>query len=505
MSFRQEKLGVLLGFIVLFLTNISNIILTPLLLASFGDEYFGVYRIAIGILSFIALADMGMTNGVVRFVSEFNVKPERQRIQALVTIVLVFYLLVSIFLLLVYWLFSPLLLGLFKDGLSSAELQLLSKLVTLVIFCAIINLFTNCITAIFKGFRKFAQIKYFQGARIFIRLLLFVTLLNFEAGPYVILLADLLISCLFLLFYVYYLVSYLKIVPGDSKKLGFPRTRIFSYTGIVFVDALAYQAFWGAPLFLAGALLGSVEAAIVAISMLVVTTFLSLSIVISDVLMPAVLNASDSHSPDKLQRLSVDVARAKAFVLGLPTVIFLSFGDYILFLWLGSEYSEVYMISSILIVGIYVSSLADVGMFALWAKNKHLPKSLLSILVSIFSVSICYLLVLNIGVIGIALGTLISIFIGQVIAIGVLYQFLAGINVLAIYKSCLAPVSSAFILSVILENIWGLHNYHDVILLVSYVILAFALYLLVALKLFNTKEKSVLLALLTKHDKSHVS
>lgn len=505
MSFKQESLGVVLGFIVLFLTNVSNIILTPLLLATFGDEVFGVYRIALGILSFIALADMGMTNGVVRFVSEFNVKRERQRIQALLTLVLIFYLLVSSVLLLLYWLFSPLLLDLFSQGLSSVELELLSELLTLVIFCAIVNLFTNCITAIFKGFRRFAQVKYFQGARTLIRLLIFVALLNSDQGPYVILLADLLISFSFLVLYAYYLVSDLKLVPGDSKKLGFPRMRIFSYTGIVFIDAFAYQFFWGAPLFLAGALLGSVEAAIVAISMLVVTTFLSLSIVISDVLMPAVLHASDSHTPDKLQRLSEDVARVKAFILGLPIVIFLGFGDYILFLWLGSEYSEAYLISSVLIVGIYVSSLADVGMFALWAKNKHLPKSLLSIVISIFSIFICYLLVVNIGLNGIAVGMLISITIGQVIATGVLYQFLAGINVLATYKSCFTPVLSAFILSVILNHLWGLHNDNDVILLVAYLTLALFLYLLAALSLFNTNEKSLILAFLTKQDTSNLS
>ena len=73
-----------------------GIISVPFLIDYFGKEQYGLIGLALSVNVYVALLDMGMTNTNIRFFSEYLSKKEDDRVQRLLSLTLLFYLIVGI-------------------------------------------------------------------------------------------------------------------------------------------------------------------------------------------------------------------------------------------------------------------------------------------------------------------------------------------------------------------------------------------------------------------------
>ena len=78
-SSKQIKLGALISYIAMAFNIVSGLIYTPWMVSEIGKSEFGLYTLAISIISFFAM-DFGLGSAVSRFISKY--KSENNEIAA---------------------------------------------------------------------------------------------------------------------------------------------------------------------------------------------------------------------------------------------------------------------------------------------------------------------------------------------------------------------------------------------------------------------------------------
>src|SRR5690625_876485 len=74
----ELKYGVYLSYISLFITNITNLILTPFIIRNLGDSEYGLYMLIGAFVGYIAVLDFGLGNTVVRFVAKYRAENDKK-------------------------------------------------------------------------------------------------------------------------------------------------------------------------------------------------------------------------------------------------------------------------------------------------------------------------------------------------------------------------------------------------------------------------------------------
>src|SRR5690625_3421495 len=78
MSRSELKYGVYLSYISLFVTNISNLIITPFIIRNLGDSQYGLYMLIGALIGYVAVLDFGLNNTIVRFVAKYRAEQNKE-------------------------------------------------------------------------------------------------------------------------------------------------------------------------------------------------------------------------------------------------------------------------------------------------------------------------------------------------------------------------------------------------------------------------------------------
>ena len=211
--------------------------------------------------------------------------------------------------------------------------------------------------------------------------------------------------------------------------------KILSYSLIVFVDAVAFHLFWSADNIIIGIIMSSSAIAVYSIGTLISSLFFSFSIIISDVLMPEIVSkVTNNATNEELTEHMIKIGRIKLAILGLPVIGFVFMGKSFINLWVGTNYSDAYYIALLVIIPSFFSGITDVGLYVMWAKNKHKIKSFVSLFVSFLNILLTIILVKKIGIIGAAIGTSFAFIVGYNLFNNFFFQRVLGLNIILFFK-----------------------------------------------------------------------
>ncbi len=415
-SVSSKKSGVILGYLAMAITNLASFFLTPLMLSTFGTSDFGVYKLVITFTAYFALADLGLSNAVVRYVSEYRTNNDKVLEGKFVGVVTLIDLLMSLILVIGGILFYNYIPVIFDQSFQVEEIVLLKELFLLVMITGILTLFINFASGIIKSYERFSLLKSINIIKTVVRVALITILLLLDFSPFEIVLVDTVLMFLVFLYSGYFCFKSLKVRPiFKNIDLGYYK-KILSYSLIVFIDAIAFHFFWAADVFIIGVLISSSAIAVYAIGTLIASLFFAFSIVISDVLMPEIVKMVTQGSDDKaLTDHMIKIGRIKFIFLALPTIGFIFLGKQFIHLWVGYEFSEAYYIALLILIPQMISALTDVGLYIMWAKNKHLVKTFVSLAICIINIFLTIYLVKEYGIIGAAVSTCLAFIFGYLI------------------------------------------------------------------------------------------
>ncbi len=492
---KGRKIGVILGYMAMLFQNLASFILTPLLIIAFGDGDFGVYKLVLSISSYFALADLGLSNAIVRYISEYRARKDKISESKFVSLILLIDVLAASALMLMgIFMYSKLPL-IFGSSFLTSEMDLLKNLFFLTLINGVFNLFTNLTSGIIKSYENFALPKVINILRTFVRFSVALVLITFGKGAFSIILLDTMLSLLVLASTSYYCIVKLRIKVSFNLLSRKFAKEILSYSLIVFIDAIAFHLFWNADNFIIGMLLSSSAIAIYSIGTQISSLFFSFSIIVSDVIMPGIVTqVTNQASDEELTMSMIKIGRIKLILIALPVIGFIFLGDSFINFWVGDGYTEAYAIALLVIIPSMIAAIYDAGFYIMWAKNKHKIKSIVSLVISGINIVISVVLVKAIGIIGAAIGTAFAYTVGYILFNTVYFHRVLNLDMIRFSKETLSKTWIPILGTVLFALTINQFEQSSFFYFIAKVILISLIYVVLMWKLGLNKEEKTMVS-----------
>ena len=221
----------------------------------------------------------------------------------------------------------------------------------------------------------------------------------------------------------------------------------------IFLHLIMDQLYWKFGQTILGITSGAVAVAVFAVGIQLAYYFITLSNTISGVFLPraAAMDAVNATN-EEMTDMMIKVARFQFLVMGLALVGFLTLGRLFIMNWLGPGYLTAWSIAIVIIIPLFLPLMQNFGISILQARNRHAPQSLIYACISIVNVIIGYFLSRLYGGVGMAIGTSLSLIMGQGIAINLYYHFRIGLNIPRFFRELSSGLLPAILFSAALGH-----------------------------------------------------
>lgn len=439
----NRKTGVVMSYILMVFEVLSTLLLTPYIIRTLGQAEFGVYKLAGSINAYLLLLDLGMGNAIIRYVSKYRATGDMVSQKKFLGVATLYYLGIAAVTVIIGLILIAIFPSAFSKGLTESEIQLGQKLLSITMLNSAVTLGTAVYNNVLVAYERYTVSKGYSIVQIIFRIILTYLALKAGMGSIGIVSVNLLMTALCRSFFVGYVLKVLKLRPQFRNiNLGFVKG-IVAYSSLILLQMLATQINNTVDQILLGLLVPS-SATIIAVygvGSQIVTYFQSIGTSFTGVLMPGVVRLVESGGTS--QQLGDEMVRTGRIIfmaLGVIWGCFLLYGKQFVILWAGAENSEAYSITAILITAHLLLITQTTGTQVLWAKNAHKEQAILKITIVLANVLLTILLIKWKPLMGATIGTFVSLMLGDVLAMNIIFKKKIGISFKEYYAHLLKGI-----------------------------------------------------------------
>ena len=436
MAINQRKAGTLLSYVYLFLSNTISLFYTPIYLGLLGQSGYGLISTAGSLTTYLSLLSMGVGGSYIRFNAQARANNDKEKEYKLNGMFQTIYFVISGITLVVGAVLVFLSSYIFQANYTDQELIEIK----LIMICTVIQfVVTFCFNTTAMSLQAYEQF-------IFIRICLLIScilqpIINIFAlylGGKAVTVSVISLIVSFVTYFVYYIYAKkkigLKFVFHSFDKSVFKS--IFVFSSFLFLNSITDQLTFSTDNLVLGVVSGSVAVAIYAVGSSFKGYFMSFSTSVSSVFAPQVNKlVAEKHDMRELDDIFIRVGRVQFYIVSLILTGYIFFGYQFIFLWVGNEYSDSFVIGLFLMLSVTVPCFQNVGLEIQKAKNMHKARSIVYFLIAIINVLLTIPFSIWWKGIGAALATFICMFIGAVIFMNIYNYKRVGINIPAFWKS----------------------------------------------------------------------
>lgn len=456
----NRKTAVILSYVMMVFEVLSTLLLTPYIIKTLGQAEYGVYKLSAAVVAYLLLLDLGVGNAVIRFTSKYRVSGDVIQGQRFFGVAIIYYVAIAVITVICGIVLICIYPVVFAKGLSLDEVALGQRLLGITVCNAALTLGTAVFANVIIAYEYFAFSRICSIVQIIIRILLTVAALKFNMGSVGIVAVNLITTVLCRGAFVLFVFLKIKLKPVfRGIQPGFIK-EIVVYSSFILLQMIATQINACADQIMLGMLVtsSSVIIAVYGVGTQIVQYFQSIGSAFNNVLMPGVVGmVEDGAGPDRLCDEMIRIGRIIFLVLGLIWGCFLVFGDQFVVLWAGNENSQGYYVAFILITAYTLILPQSIGTQILWAMNKHKEQAVLKILIVIVNIVLTVALIKWDPLIGATIGTFISLVLGDVGVMNVIFKKKIGIKLTKYYrglfKGILLSIFIAGIVGVLIKNV----------------------------------------------------
>lgn len=446
----NRKIGALLSYVHMIFEVLSTLLLTPFIISSLGSAEYGVYKLIAAITSYLLLLDLGMGNSVVRYVAKFKENHDMESSRKYLGVCMVFYAAVSVAVLLLGGVLILSFQKIFATGLTAAEIALSKRLLLLTVLNAAVTLGTSVFYNILIAYSRFVLSKGLSILQIVVRILVTAAALKLGYRSEAIVTINLVLTMLMRGYYVFYVLCVLRLRPQLRGANAAFIKDIVSYSAFILLQMIATQINAQADQVLLGMFVTSsaVIIGIYGVGAQIVQYFQSVGQALGGVLMPGVVKLVESGAGAKeLQNEMIRIGRYAFTMLGLIFVGFLVNGRSFIRLWAGREYAQGYYVALMLMFAHMIIMTQSIGTQILWAKNKHQLQSVIKFVIVAVNILLTIFLIRWDPLMGAAIGTVISLLLGDVLSMNIVFKKEIGISLKAYYTGLFKGILPCLLLS----------------------------------------------------------
>lgn len=495
----QKKMGVILTYMSEAVKIVTALVYTPVMLRILGTTEYGLYQLVASTVSYLSLLNLGFTGAYTRFYTKAKNECDNS-VSVINGMFLKIFMVMSLVCIICGIIIITNIELFFGDKLSADNFQEAKLLFLVLIISMAVSFPTSVFTCNIDANEKFIFGKSIILLQNILNPFLCLPLLILGYGNKGVVLVSFGLTVAKLVSCVWYAIKKLNMrfdLKGFNKSL-FKEMRNFTF--FIFLNQIIDQVNWNLDKYLIGRMVSLEAVAIYGIGNQLNSLYISCSNAISSVFAPQINRIVIEEKDDrKLTELFTKVGRIQFFVVSYILLLFLLYGKEFIFLWAGEEYSNAYYVAVALMVPMLTPLVQNIGIEIQRAKNKHQIRSIAYLIMAIINVAISIPLIYNFHEIGAALGTTVSLVIGNIIFMNIYYHTKLNINVMFFWKSivlmcpativsCIAGIGVRFFL---IEQDWVQLIFKCAIFSVIYMISFWTIG-------FNKDEKSMFINLISR-------
>lgn len=459
MAANQRRAGVVLSYISLIIYALLSFIYVPLLIHGLTVADYGVYEMIGSVIAYLSVMDMGLSTTLNRFYVKTYQEEGEQGLNRLLSTSAIIYAGITILAIIVAfgcdWAINPL----FRDTFTYQELSLAHQMMMLVVINCAVVLPGNWFLAIINANERFIFARALSIAKYVLQFIGIISVLSFTPNATYVLLIQVFFNAAAVIAYAIYCfkVISLKIERAIwDKRLAWS---LVSFSFFILLNMVFDQVFWKTGQIILGAVSGATAVAVYGVvTKFIATGFMQLSTGVTSVFLPKLTKLEVDGKRSEMNEAFINVGRIQAMLVWGLTGWFIAFGYMFCYLWIGNEMNlyAVYFCIVILMIGLTISLVQNLGISVLQAKNKMGFRSIVYIILAILDVIISIPISQAYGEIGCACVAAILLLIGTGPIMNIYYSRVIKLNIPEFWKRVLPLLIPVVIISTLacLINTW---------------------------------------------------
>lgn len=497
---RERKIGAILSYVAIVVNTCIQLLYTPLLIRMLGQSEYGLYSLVSSIIGYLTIMDLGFGNAIIVYTSKYRAQgkyEEEKKLHGMFNYVFkIIGVVAAILGVILYFNVS----NIFGSNMTSLEIHKMKIMMLILSFNLFITFYFALYSSIISAYEKFVFKKIITIIHSLLMPILMIPLLF--AGYKSIALCVVITIANFIFAFSNYLYCKKKI-KISSKYIGFDKKLfkvIINYSIWIFLGIIVDKVNWSVDNFILGAVSGTIAVSVYSLASTLNQLFISLSTAVSTVLLPKVSKMVAKNADNKdLTAEFIKIGRIQYLVIFLMASGLILVGKEFFNVWAGKGYEDAYYIAVILILPLCVPLIQNLGISIMQAKNMHKFRSLLLVFISIANIFISIPLAKMYAGIGAAIGTAISILLGNGLIINIYYHKKVGIDIVKFWTEIIKmtiPFVIPIVAIVVFKHFVQLSG---IISIIVYSGLYTILYGFIAYTLsMNSYEKSIINQVLSK-------
>ncbi|MEK4909401.1 oligosaccharide flippase family protein [Niallia sp. FSL M8-0099] len=489
----QLKAGAILSYLSITITIIISLVYTPVMIRMLGQAEYGLYSLIGSIAAYLSIMDLGLGNAIVRYTSRNRAIGDKNAESNLNGLFLILYTIIGFLTIIVGSIIYFNIELIFKTSLSTSELEKAKIMVIILIINFSLSFPLSVFSSIVRAYERFIVDKVVSIVRSILGPVFILPLLFMGYGSISMVICTTIINIACLLFNVYYCFRNIK-VNFYFGKIDFDLLReIIGYSFFILLGIIVDQVNWSTGQFLLGILIGTVPVAVYAIAMQFIRLYIQFSTSISGLLLPkATMLVANNASNKTLTDLMIKFGRVQYIIMSYILAGFIVFGKGFINIWAGIDYTDAYLIVLIIMIPLTIPLIQNVGLSILWAKNLQGFRSIVLIIIAILNIIISIPLINNYGGIGAAIGTSLSLTVGNSLIMNVYYHRKLKINIISFWKNII-KMSIPVVFSILIGLFLSVYIKSENILILLFLMFIFTIihFSLMSKFGFNDYEKDL--------------
>lgn len=448
---KQIKLGAILSYAIIIVNMVVGILYTPILTAKLGQSEYGLYSLVTSIISYLTILDFGFGNAIIIYTARYKASNQKEKESKLHGMFLIIYTLIGLLTAVIgvfLWLNVD---KLFGNTMTVEELEKAKVLMGILTLNLVITFPLSIFSSIISAYEKFVFSKTLNLIRIILNPIVMLILLQFGYKSIALVILNTVFNIGTLLLNYMYCRLKLKVKLKFGKLDKTLLKEIMAYSVWIFLNSVMDKINWSVDQFVLGTVCGTTVVAIYSVASQLNQMYLNFSTAISGVMLPKVAKMEEKKaSNEEFTDIFIKTGRIQYIVMALILSGFILYGqEFINIMWVGHQYSQSYIIACILMIPSIIPLIQNVGLNIIQAKNQYKFRVMVLLIFSIFNLAITIFLSKLYGGIGAAIGTSISIILGQIIFMNIFYYKKTHIDIPKFWKNILKMTIPIIIISLI--------------------------------------------------------
>lgn len=458
---REIKIGVILSYVSIFISNIISILYTPVMLRLLGQSEYGLYTLATSVISYLGLLNFGFGSAYIRFYSKLKVKEDDKGIAELNGMFMAIYCVMAIITVVAGSVLVVNASKILGENLTNYEIRTAQRLMAIMVFNMALSLPASVFSSVITANEKFIFQKSLGIVQTILSPMLMLPLLLLGFRSTALVLTSTILSILSLMVNMIYCIRKLK-MKISFRGMSFAKLKAISTFSIfIFINMIVDQINWSVDKVILGRLSGTVIVAIYGIGSQFNSYYITFSSAISNTFIPRVNQMVERGEKEELNQLFLKIGRIQYWVLYMILLGFAFLGKYFIQVWAGEEYVDAFPIALILMIPVTIPLFQNIGIEIQRAMNKHQFRSIVYLCIVIINVCISIPLGARFGGIGCALGTAFSLIVGNIVVMNIYYHKKIGLNMLFFWKQmakCLPASGLVLVFCMIFFHFWKVNS-----------------------------------------------